>query len=216
MSRIYAARCWPALILGLLIFSLPTRAAPPQGGDNLKATTTPVGPAAGPSWDQVCHKIRAAREYSFVMDYRGPRGHYRFAYSAVPSVPATRTEILPGSDRGAGVVLVYDARRAVDCVFMDTGFLILRRSLDSRDLRDGSLEVPLYTQLLNRAAGAPQAPDPMGVGNLRFTFQDASLPGILHHLIVDSSATIVGYRQQVQANVLERVELLDVRWNAAP
>lgn len=172
-------------------------------------------------WQNVVLKVQAARDYSFIFDYSGERGFYKLLYSVVSPQTRIRSEILPGSDRGVGVVVVYDSTSSTELVTVDMGFLRVRRSLSSPDLKDTSFNVPLLQQLLSRTARSVlkshQSLSYHDKPAARYTFLESTPDGELQHkVVVDLSSDVQSYEQLKNGERVELIEFSDIRWNCDP
>ncbi len=161
-------------------------------------------------WQSVVDKVRSSPGYTVRFDYQGERGFYRFHYSAAPG--KTRTEILPESDAGVGVVVLYDESLSNEWVAVDMGFFRVRRSLDSADLKDSQVEIPIFDQLFTRLAPLPVL-DAVREGGL--TCYRFGTAGDLHRVSVNDQLEIVGYQHQIEGQVVESMTFHDVLWSTS-
>lgn len=169
-------------------------------------------------WSKVVEKIRGAHDYHFRYRYEGPEGKYRFLYTAIPQAVKIKTEILEGSDRGSGTVILYDSVRSADTVTVRTPMLTLRRSIASKDISGSSLYIPLLDQMLDqltRLKLAGSEPTVIGgVNLLHLRFED----GAIRHdaYIHPEDKDIRLYRKFKSGSKVEELRFSDIVWNSYP
>lgn len=101
-------------------------------------------------WGVTRAKMASTTGYSVTCDYQGPEGRYQFRYSVQGDGDKILTEVLPGSSRGAGSLVLYDPASDPDNVKLKTSVLSLRRSLQARDIKDSPLHQSLFRQMLEQ------------------------------------------------------------------
>lgn len=161
-----------------------------------------------PDWEAVKGKILQSRDYCFRYQYRGPSGQYRFSY-AYRAPGLIRAEILPGSQRHSGTVVLYDSARSTDYVTVRTGMIQLRRSTRSKDVADTSLVTPLLHQILSKveACGGPSLSLLEGLQLYEFKGTQQ------HQLWVDDQKDVRRYRVSQGGKTVEELEFESIQWN---
>lgn len=114
----------------------------------LSALRVSAGLADEFSWSDLRSKLLNSSEYSLNYEYTGPDGNYRCHYVLQAGGAKILTEVLAGSSRGSGARILYDGAKDKDNVTVQTSFLTLRRSTDSKDIKGSSLYQPLFQQLV--------------------------------------------------------------------
>lgn len=162
------------------------------------------------AWDNVVEKIKGARDYSFRYTYRGPEGTFFFDYAVVRQGPKVRTEILEGSDRGNGTIILYDPEQSTDTVTMKASLFTLRRSLESKDIKDSSLYIPLYDQILDKLGPAKLVKS----DGQFYLFQN----GDETHKVTVAPQTneIVHYSRSEGNEVVESFKFSNISWDRDP
>lgn len=169
-------------------------------------------------WDQVVQKIRGAHDYHFRYGYEGTEGRYRFLYTAIPQAVKIKTEILEGSDRGTGTVILYDSARSADTVTVRTPLLTLRRSIESKDISGSSLYIPLLDQILEKVTRsrliASKSATVEGVKLLQLQFESGATR---HYAYIHPQDKDIRLYQQFQGqDKVEELRFSDIVWNSYP
>lgn len=164
-------------------------------------------------WKAVVDKIEGSRDYSFKYTYRGPEGTFFFDYAVVREGPKVRTEILEGSDRGKGTVILYDPEQSTDTVTMKASLFTLRRSLESKDIKDSSLYIPLYDQLLDKVGPAKMIESKSGSDGEHYLFKNGK---VTHRVTVSRTKEIVHYSRSEGDKIVESFKFSNISWNRDP
>ena len=101
-------------------------------------------------WGITRAKLASTTGYSVICDYQGPEGNYQFHYIVQGDSDKILTEVLPGSSRGVGSKVLYDPSSDPDNVKLKSPMLSLRRSVQSRDIKDSPLHRSLFKQMLDQ------------------------------------------------------------------
>ncbi len=159
-------------------------------------------------WEAVKRKILQSRDYCFRYQYKGPSGQYRFSY-AYRAPGLIRAEILPGSQRHSGTIVLYDSALSTDYVTVRSGMIQLRRSTRSKDVADTSLVTPLLHQILGKveACGCPSLSRLEGLQLYEFKATQQ------HHLWVDEQKDVRRYRVSEGGKTVEELEFESIQWN---
>lgn len=164
-------------------------------------------------WSQVKARMLGDSGYSLRCEYAGPEGTFYFRY-VVHGSGQILTEVLEGSSRGAGTRIYYDPVIDRDNVTMQTPFLRLRRSLESRDIKDSPLHKPLFAHLLDgMVTQEPREAVEQGEETV-FLFGDR---GAGHEfLTVDREGNPLNLRRMEAGKEVNRLTFRGLEWGEKP
>lgn len=105
--------------------------------------------AAG-CWHSAVERVESAKDYHVVCHYTNKRGTYHLDCLVV-APNRVRTKILPGSDRLAGTVAVYDPTLSSEKVLMrfPSGSVVLRE-IGHQEMKDTPVYQSLYGSLIEK------------------------------------------------------------------
>ncbi len=162
-------------------------------------------------WAKIVDKVVSAQDYQLQYSYRGPKGRFRFLYSVVNQGPVVRTQILKGSDQGAGTVILFDPEESSDSVTIRSSFLTLRRSLEASDIADSSLYIPLYQQIIGKIEGSELTDFEEGLAGDLLIFRQGSTS---HRVRVHpETLDIIQYSRYDHTELVELLTFTKIRWN---
>lgn len=157
-------------------------------------------------WEQLQTKLRGAPGYQMNYHFKDGREEYYFLYTVINTGPRVLTEILDGSSRGRGTKILFDPQVNNDVVLMKTPFLTLRRSITAKDIRDTSLYIPLFAQLLDRTRNHGATVESPGVFVV-----DAEQ--VRHRWTVDaSSGDPLSYQRFQGGELVESMSFTNLTW----
>ncbi len=175
--------------------------------------------APADNWKAVKAKAEAARDYNLNYDYSSDRGALKFDYSVVLAGPRIRTEVLRGSSRNAGTVVVYDPSFAADKVRARIGMGRIVRGLDHPDVVGTPFFQPLFTMILNELKSYPTMAV-SGVETVRgqqatvYEFQGASATN--YRVWVNAQNEMIKTEKKRGGKIVETREFRNIRWNCNP
>lgn len=170
-------------------------------------------PAVGQEalWTTARAKMLTDSGYSMEYHYSGDEGLYKFTYIVQGDGDKIFTEVLDGSERGAGSKILYDPAADKDNVLMKTHMMTLRRSLEAKDINDSSLYQPLFRQLVGKIGDqAPREYLQVAGGNTVIVF--GSKTGLEQRLEVDSDGDPVALRTLEKSHEIESMKFIDLKW----
>jgi hypothetical protein len=165
-------------------------------------------------WHKVKTRMRADTGYSLQADYQGPEGHFIFRYVVHGDGVRILTEVLEGSSRGAGTRLYYDPADDSDNVTMQTSMFRLRRSLQSRDIKDSPIHKPLFSHVLDELDPEPREIDIQKRGNVVFLFGDKKAEH--EYLTVDSLGNPVRLTRMEASKEISSLTFRQLEWGEKP
>jgi hypothetical protein len=178
-----------------------------------------VQAAPADNWSAVKAKIEGARDYNLKYDYASDRGVLKFDYSVVLAGPRIRTELLRGSSRNAGTVIVYDPAFAPDKVRAQIGMGRIVRGLDHPDVVGTPFFQPLFSMILNELKSYPTMAV-TGVENVRgqqATVYEFKGPSATNYKVwVNAQNEMIKTEKKRGGRVVETREFRNIRWNCNP
>lgn len=164
-------------------------------------------------WATTKAKMTGDSGYSMRYDYEGPEGVYKFNYVVQGDGDKVLTEVLDGSQRGAGSRILYDPASDKENVTMQTRLLTLRRSLQAKDIRGSSLYQPLFRQLVEELV-EPHPREVLKTGNHTvFVFGDKAM--VQDRLEVDQHGNPRVMRRIEKGKELKSMTFHNVAWGHA-
>lgn len=171
------------------------------------------------NWNAVKAKAEGAKDYHLKYDYNGERGVIKFDYAAVLDGPKIRAEVLRGSDRNVGTVVVFDPAFAADKVRAKIGMGRITRALDHKDVKGTPFYQPLFTMILNDLKAYPTM-KVLGTESVRgqettaYEFLGASADS--YKVWVNGQNEIIKTERRKGGKVVETREFREIRWNCSP
>lgn len=165
-------------------------------------------------WDKVKSRMRADTGYSLRADYIGPEGHFLFHYVVHGNGDRILTEVLEGSSRGVGTRIYYNPEKDSENVTMQTRMFRLRRSLQSRDIKDSPVHKPLFSHLLDELGSDPCEVDHKQPGSFIFLFGDKSAEH--EYLIVDKEGNPVKLTRMEANKEVSKLTFHQLEWGRQP
>ena len=166
------------------------------------------------TWNKVKARMNGDTGYSLRADYRGPEGHFLFRYIVQGAGDRILTEVLEGSSRGVGTRIYYDPERDKENVTMQTSMFRLRRSLESRDLKNSPVHKPLFAHLLDELGRDPSEVDVRPPGNMIFMFGDKA--AVHEFLTVDAKGNPVRLTRMEANKEISRLTFDQLEWGLKP
>lgn len=165
-------------------------------------------------WTKVKQRMKADTGYSLRADYRGPEGHFLFRYIVQGDGDKILTEVLEGSSRGVGTRIYYNPEMDKENVTMQTSMFRLRRSLESRDLKDSPVHKPLFAHLLDELGADPSEVDVRPPGDMVFLFGDKAAEH--EFLTVDANGNPVKLTRMEADKEISRLTFHQLEWGRKP
>lgn len=165
-------------------------------------------------WTKVKQRMRADTGYSLQAVYEGPEGHFLFHYVVHGDGERILTEVLEGSSRGAGTRIYYNPSDDSENVTMQTSLFRLRRSLESRDIKDSPIHKPLFSHLLDELDPEPQEIDYQKLGTIVFLFGDKTAEH--EFLTVDSSGNPIRLSRMEKDKEVSSMTFHQLEWGQKP
>lgn len=152
--------------------------------------------------------------YQLNYTYTGDEGTFHFLYTVRGDGDEILTELLEGSSRGSGTRIYYNRAKDSENVFMDTGFITLRRSLEARDIKGSSLYQPLLRQLVQEfASEQPTKVQQSKEGGLLFFGKRGESEDRLR---VDATGAPMNYRRLEKGTEVKNIEIQKIVWGKHP
>ncbi len=162
-------------------------------------------------WKSVRTKMLSNTGYSLEYHYTGPEGLYMFDYIVQGDGDKIFTEVLDGSERGAGSRVLYDPAVDKDNVLMKTHMMTLRRSLEAKDIKDSLLYQPLFRHLIDQLVEAePRDFFPVPGGHTILVFGEKT--GVEERLEVDADGNPVAMRRLEKSRETESMKFIGLKW----
>lgn len=177
-------------------------------------STSLVGADNNDIWNKVKSRMRADTGYSLRADYEGPEGHFLIHYVVHGDGDLILTEVLEGSSRGAGTRIYYNPEKDSENVTMQTSMFRLRRSLQSRDLKDSPVHIPLFSHLLDELGSEPSAVRVLQPGNIVLMFGDKSAQH--EYLIVDENGNPLKLTWMEANKEISNLTFHNLEWGRQP
>ncbi len=165
-------------------------------------------------WNKVKARMKADTGYSLRADYRGPEGHFLFNYIVQGAGDKILTEVLEGSSRGVGTRIYYNPEMDKENVNVQTSMFRLRRSLQSRDLKNSPVHKPLFAHLLDELGADPSEVDVRPPGDMIFTFGDKSAEH--EFLTVDAKGNPLKLTRMEANKEISRMTFHQLEWGMKP
>lgn len=165
-------------------------------------------------WNKVKSRMRADTGYSLRADYKGPEGHFLFHYVVHGNGDRILTEVLEGSSRGVGTRIYYNPEKDSENVTMQTSMFRLRRSLQSRDIKDSPVYIPLFSHLLNELGAEPSEVDRDEPGGVVFLFGDKAAEH--EYLVVDPEGNPVKLTRMEANKEISKLTFHQLEWGPQP
>lgn len=161
-------------------------------------------------WGVTRAKLASTTGYSVTCDYQGPEGRYQFRYVVQGDGDKILTEVLPGSSRGAGSMVLYDPASDPDNVKLKTSMLSLRRSLQARDIKDSPLHQSLFKQMLDQLIEpGPREVQKRGENTLLVFGEKGAIQDIL---LVDRQGNPLSASRLEKGEEVRRMDFRDLTW----
>ena len=161
-------------------------------------------------WGITRAKLATTTGYSVICDYQGPEGNYQFHYVVQGDSDKILTEVLPGSSRGAGSKVLYDPSSDPDNVKLKSPMLSLRRSLQSRDIKDSPLHQSLFKQMLDQLV-EPQPREVVKKGDHSLLVFGEK--GVVQDVLeVDRYGNPLSARRLEKGKQVRRMDFRDLTW----
>ena len=183
------------------------------------ASHVQAAPAPANNWNAIKAKAEGAKDYALKYDYSGQRGTLKFDYAVVMDGPKVRTEVLRGSDRNVGTVIVFDPSFATDKVRAKIGMGRITRSLDHADVKGTPFFQPLFTMILNelKTYGAPKVVGTEKVRGQETTVYEFVGPSAINYKVwANANNEMIKTEKKRAGKVIETREFRDIRWNCSP
>jgi hypothetical protein len=165
-------------------------------------------------WNKVKARMNGDTGYSLRADYRGPEGHFLFRYIVQGAGDKILTEVLEGSSRGVGTRIFYNPEMDKENVTMQTSMFRLRRSLESRDLKNSPVHKPLFAHLLDELGAEPSEVDVRPPGMMTFLFGDKA--AIHEFLTVDAKGNPIRLTRMQANKEISRLTFDQLEWGMKP
>jgi len=180
----------------------------------VQAQAAPAG-----DWNAVKARIESAKDYTLKYDYSSERGVLKFDYSVSLAGPRIRTEVLRGSSRNVGSVVVYDPSFAADKVRAKVGMGRITRGLDHPDVVGTPFFQPLFTMILNELKSYPTM-KVAGSENVRgqqtTVYEFSGTSATEYRVWVNASNEMVRTEKKRAGKVIETRDFRQIRWNCNP
>jgi polyisoprenoid-binding protein YceI len=180
----------------------------------VQAQAAPAG-----DWNAVKARIESAKDYTLKYDYSSERGVLKFDYSVSLAGPRIRTEVLRGSSRNVGSVVVYDPSFAADKVRAKIGMGRITRGLDHPDVVGTPFFQPLFTMILNELKSYPTM-KVTGSENVRgqqaTVYEFSGTSATEYRVWVNASHEMVRTEKKRAGKVIETRDFRQIRWNCNP
>jgi hypothetical protein len=165
-------------------------------------------------WNLVKSRMKADTGYSLRADYQGPEGHFIFHYVVHGNGDRILTEVLEGSSRGVGTRIYYNPAKDSENVTMQTRMFRLRRSLQSRDIKNSPVHKPLFSHLLDELDAEPLEVEFQQLGNVVFLFGDKAAEH--EYLMVDSDGNPVKLTCMEANKEVSNLTFHQLEWGQKP
>lgn len=165
-------------------------------------------------WNQVKARMKADTGYSLHADYQGPEGHFLFYYVVHGDGDEILTEVLEGSSRGAGTRIYYNPEKDRENVTMQTSLFRLRRSLESRDIKDSPVHKPLFSHLLDELGRDPSEVNLQKPGGMVFLFGNKAT--IHEYLAVDAQGNPLKLTRMEANKEISSLTFSELEWGRQP
>ena len=150
-------------------------------------------------WNKVKARMDGDTGYSLRADYRGPEGHFLFRYIVQGAGDKILTEVLEMDKEN---------------VTMQTSMFRLRRSLESRDLKNSPVHKPLFAHLLDELGRDPSEVDVRPPGNMIFLFGDKAAAH--EFLTVDAKGNPIRLTRMEANKEISRLTFDQLEWGMKP
>lgn len=171
------------------------------------------------NWNAVKQKIQGAKDYTLKYDYTGDKGVFKFDYAVVLAGPKVRTEVLRGSERNVGTVIVFDPSFATDKVRAKIGMGRVTRDLTHKDVAGTPFYQPIFTMIMTElnSYGAPKVVGTESVRGVQTTkYQFTGPSAILYTVWVNGNNEIIKTEKKKSGKVIETRDFRDIQWNVNP
>lgn len=171
---------------------------------------------AADGWDAVKPKVTGAQSYSVKYDYEGEKGSIKFAYAVNGS--KIRAEILRGSSRNEGTVIVFDPSFSSSKVRAKIGLGRITRDLTHKDV-SAAFHIPIFKVILDEldGYGAPKSSSKDTVRGQACTVYQFMGPSAVDFKVwVNQANEIVKTEKKKAGKLVEMRTFHDLRWNSNP
>ena len=181
--------------------------------------------AAAPAnnWNAVKAKIEGARDYNLKYEFWSERNNeklnLKFDYSVILTGPKIRAEVLRGSTRNVGTVVVFDPSFAADKVRASIGMGRITRNLDHADVKGTPFYQPLFTMILNELSSYPTmkvAGTESVRGQQTTVYEFVGGSALDYKVWVNDQNEMVRTEKKRGGRVVETREFRSLRWNCSP
>lgn len=171
------------------------------------------------NWNAVKQKALGATSYKLNYDYSGERGVVKFDHAAVLAGPKVRTEVLRGSDRNVGTVIVFDPGFSTEKVRAKMGMGTITRALTHKDVANTPFYQPVYTMIINELNGFPTM-KVAGTENVRgqktTVYEFTGKSALVYKVWTNDKNEIVKTERKQGGKVLETREFRNIQWDCSP
>lgn len=171
------------------------------------------------NWNAVKAKIQGAQSYKLNYDYSGERGNIKFDYAFVNAGPKIRTEVLRGSDRNVGTVIVFDPGFATDKVRAKIGMGTITRALTHKDVQNTPFYQSIYGMILNELNTYPTV-KVVGTESVRgqqaTVYEFTGKSALTYKVWANANNEIIKTEKKQGGKVIETREFRNIQWNCDP
>jgi hypothetical protein len=176
---------------------------------------------AAADWSAVVAQHQNAKSYTLLYDYVGPRGKFFFQYAIVDpasKTPKVRTQILRGSDKNVGTVIIYDPDVATDKVKAKVGLGYITRALTHKDVDNTPFYQSIYGMILREVSkyGKPTVKGTQNYRGVDCTVFQFGSGGDTYTVFVDANNSIIHTEKRQGGKIVEERYFHDIQWNSNP